>query len=164
LLALIPLLALLALGCEGRKPEAAGFGRWRFNHLTLDQVKEGKCQPTDLNDGRKATWCFAQTPYKVGKRTAEVNAYFLGTAPDSKLIEVQLSVRGCVEDDLEQFLRQSYGPPIEVKGNRASWKNSFIWIAAIMPSDPGRCLVHMLPVSENGEIARIKAAGDTPAQ
>lgn len=152
----------LGLGCDKREAEPAGIGRWRFNHLQLKQVKEGKCQPTPLSDGRAATWCFALTPYKIGKRIAEVDAYFLGTDPEAKLIEVQLKVRGCVEADLESWLRTNYGPPIEVKGTRAYWKNSFIWIAAIMPSDPGRCLVRMLPITEEAEIARIKAAAELP--
>jgi hypothetical protein len=39
---------------------------------------------------------------------------------------------------------------------RGYWKNAFLWAAALMPSEPGRCLVHFLPLSENAEIARIK--------
>jgi hypothetical protein len=32
-----------------------------------------------------------------------------------------------------------------------------MWVAALMPSEPGRCLVHFLPLSETAEIARIQA-------
>ena len=149
-----------AASCKGREAEPAGIGKWRFNVLTLGAVKDGKCEPTAGTDGRQLTWCFAQPAFKIAKRVAEVNAYFLGTNPDAPLVEVQLSVRGCVEDELDQWLRANYGPPIETKANRVYWKNSFIWIAAIMPSDPGRCLVHILPLSENAEIGRIKAEGD----
>jgi hypothetical protein len=31
-----------------------------------------------------------------------------------------------------------------------------MWIAAMMPSEPGRCLVHLLPIDEGSEIERIK--------
>jgi hypothetical protein len=168
------LLAALA-ACEGRKAEPNGIGSYRFGTTTLATIGIGNCQPTELTDGRKATWCFALTPLKVGKRVAEVDAYFLGDPPPAKLeltkeeaaelkiarsklplIEVQLKIRGCSEDELERWLRERFGPPIESKSTRAYWKNSFIWVAAFMPSEPGRCLVHILPISENAEIDRIK--------
>jgi hypothetical protein len=143
-------------GCGGRDGEHDGIGNWRFPHTTRKDITGGLCQPTDLNDGRKATWCFAQQPIKIGGRTAEVDLYFLGGEPSARLIEIQLKVRGCHEDELEQWLRQGFGVPIETRAKRAYWKNSFLWIAALMPSEPGRCLVHVLPLSENAEIDRIK--------
>jgi len=155
-----PSLALLALGvglaCEGRAPEFAGVGKWTFTRTTLHDVTSGICQPTDLNDGRKGTWCFAQTPFRIGKSNAEVDLYFLGTDPTARLIELQLKIRGCHEDELDQWMRGAFGPPIDSKATRGYWKNSFLWAAALMPSEPGRCLVHFLPLSENAEIDRIK--------
>lgn len=148
--------AAVVVGCNDKKAEFNGVGKWRFGHSTLKQAKEGVCQPTDLNDGRKGTWCFAQTPFKIGKRVADVDLYFLGTDPDAALIEIQLKVRGCVEDELDQWMRTGFGPPLETKPTRGYWKNSFLWAAALMPSEPGRCLVHFLPLSENAEIERIK--------
>ncbi len=156
------LIAIALAACSGREPEPAGIGKWRFNQLTLKDVHDGKCQPTDGRDGRQLTWCFAQPPYKLAKRTAEVDAYFLGTTPDARLIEVQLSIRGCVEDELDQWLHSAFGPSIDVKKTRTFWKNSFMWIDAIMPSAPGRCLIHLLPLSETAEIARLKAEADSP--
>ncbi len=173
--ALIVSLALLA-GCEGRKAEPAGIGYWVFGRTTLANVHSGNCQPTELSDGRKATWCFAHPPIKFGKRVADVDAYFLGTEPpplppdatkeqrDARkaeleklpLIEVQLKVRGCVEDEVDRWMRERFGPPIETKSTRQYWKNSFLWAAAFLPSEPSRCLVHFLPLSENAEIERIK--------
>jgi len=152
-------LALVASGaCEGRATEFAGVGKWRFTHTTLHDVTDGICQPTDLNDGRKGTWCFAQTPFRIGsgKTNAEVDLYFLGTDPAAKLIELQLKVRGCHEDELDQWMRSAFGPPVDTRSTRGYWKNSFLWAAALMPSEPGRCLVHFLPLSENAEIDRIK--------
>lgn len=148
------LVALAA--CKQDAPEFAGVGKYRFGHTTLGDVKDGICQPTDLSDGRKATWCFALPPYKIANRVAEVDLYFGGTDKTAPLIELQLKVRGCIEQDLEQWMRQSFGPPIESRASRAYWKNSFLWAAALMPSDPGRCMVHFLPLSEQSEIARIK--------
>jgi hypothetical protein len=142
--------------CTTREPEASGVGKWRFTHTTLHDVTDGICQPTELTDGRKATWCFAQTPFKIGQRTADVDLYFAGSEPTAKLIELQLKVRGCHEDELEQWMRTAFGPPIENRSTRAYWKNSFLWAAALLPSEPGRCLVHFLPLSENAEIDRLK--------
>lgn len=154
----LTVLAMVA-GCEKRKPELAGVGKWRFTSTTLaDAQREsvGVCQPTQLSDGRNATWCFALPPYKVAGRIGEVDLYFDGTTPSSRLIEIQLKIRGCVEQDLETWMRAALGPPIESRSTRGYWKNSFLWAAALMPSEPGRCLVHFLPLSENAEIERIK--------
>jgi hypothetical protein len=148
--------AAVVVGCNDKKGEFDGVGKWRFGHTTLKQATGGVCQPTDLNDGRKATWCFSMPPFKVGSRVAEVDLYFLGTTPDAPLIEIQLKIRGCIEQEVEQWMRTGFGPPIEMKATRGYWKNPFLWAAALMPSEPGRCLIHFLPLSENAEIERIK--------
>ncbi|MBS1118056.1 MAG: hypothetical protein H6Q90_284 [Deltaproteobacteria bacterium] len=155
-LVMLGVCASIASGCSDKSPEFAGVGKYRFTKTTVADVKDGVCQPTELDDGRKATWCFALPPYKVANRVAEVDLYFAGTEPTAPLIEIQLKVRGCVEQDLETWMRTSFGPPIESRGARAYWKNSFLWAAALMPSEPGRCLVHFLPLTETAEIARIK--------
>ena len=152
------IIAAIVVVASGSSKEAEfnGVGKWRFGNSTLKSATEGICQPTDLNDGRKGTWCFAQTPFKIGKRVADVDLYFLGTEPTAPLIEIQLKVRGCIEDELDQWMRKGFGAPVETRSTRGYWKNSFLWAAAMMPSEPGRCLVHFLPLSENAEIDRIK--------
>jgi hypothetical protein len=152
----LALLVLATLACTGRDPEYDGIGTWRFPRTTLKDITGGLCQPADLSDGRKATWCFAQQPIWIGGRRAEIDLYFLGTAPSAKLIEIQLKIRGCREDELDRWLRATFGPPIQTRATRGYWKNSFLWAGALMPSEPGRCLVHLLPLSENAEIDRIK--------
>jgi len=142
--------------CNSREPEPAGIGAYQFGHTTWASIHDGNCQPTDLADGRKATWCFALPPIKVGKRVAEVDAFFLGTEKSAPLIEVQLKVRGCVEDEVDRWMRERFGPPFETKSTREYWKNSFMWIAAFVPSEPGRCVIHFLPLSEGTEIERLK--------
>ena len=32
-----------------------------------------------------------------------------------------------------------------------------LWAAAFLPSEPGRCIIHLLPLSENAEIERLKS-------
>jgi hypothetical protein len=152
------LLLAMLVACKGSKPQVSGVGPYKFGDhpTTRAAIYDGICQPTELTDGRKATWCFAQPPVKVGGSTAEVDLYFLGTEPTAKLIEIQLKVRGCHEDQLDQWLRTAFGAPIQTKPTRGYWKNSFLWVAALMPSEPGRCLVHFLPLTENAEIERIK--------
>jgi hypothetical protein len=148
---------VVLVSCKSEPSEPSGIGKWRFGHSVLGDVKTGPpCQPTDLSDGRKASWCFQQTPFKLGQRAAEVDLYFLGTEPTAPLIEIQLKVRGCVETELDQWMRTALGPPVETRSNRGYWKNKHMWAAALMPSEPGRCLVHLLPLSEAGEIERIK--------
>jgi hypothetical protein len=152
--AIVALVGLAA--CDAAAPEPSGIGAWRFPHTTRTEIKTGICQPTQLADGRQATWCFAQTPIRIGARTAEVDLYFGGSEPTARLIEIQLKVRGCHEDELDQWMRTGFGPPIEAQATRSYWKNSFLWAAALLPSEPGRCVVHLLPLAETAEIARIK--------
>jgi hypothetical protein len=149
-------LAAAAGACSGRAGEFDGIGDWRFPHTTLQDIHAGVCQPTELGDRRKATWCYAQPPIKLAGRAADVDLYFLGTEETAHLIEIQLVIRGCQEDQLDQWLRTSFGAPIQTRPGRGFWKNSFLWIAALMPSEPGRCLVHVLPLSETAEIARLQ--------
>lgn len=150
-------LALAGSGCDRKPGEPAGLGRWTFTRSTLAHAKQsGRCQPDTLADGRVVTWCFGLQPVKAGDRIAEMDLYFGGTTDDAKLIELQLKVRGCVEDKLDQWMRERFGPPFETRSSRAYWKNSFLWAAALMPSEPGRCIVHFLPLSEASEIERIK--------
>ncbi len=144
----------LVAGCE-RKVEVTGFGPWRIGKTTRKDAT-GICQPTELPDGRAGTWCFRQPPFGIGKKAAEVDLYFAGTEPTAPLIELQLKVRGCVEDDVEAWLRRHFGAPYEHRGTRAFWKNDRMFLAAFLPQEPGRCLVRMLPLSEGSEIERIK--------
>ena len=158
--ALVALVVALA-ACSQQKAEPNGLGPYHFGHTTAGSIHDGNCRPDTARDGRKVIWCMALPPIKVGKRTAEVDAYFLLTPEyDEKtapLIEVQLKVRGCVEDDAVQWMRERFGPPIENKSTRVYWKNAFLWAAAFVPSEPGRCVIHFLPLSENAEIERLKA-------
>ena len=154
--------ALVACGaCSQKEAEPNGLGPYHFGHTTAGSIHDGNCRPDTARDGRKVIWCMALPPIKVGKRAAEVDAYFLltpeYTEKTAPLIEVQLKVRGCVEDDAVQWMRERFGPPIENKSTRVYWKNSFLWAAAFVPSEPGRCLIRFLPLSENAEIERIKA-------
>jgi hypothetical protein len=143
--------------CKHDDPAVAGIGKYKFTTTTLKSVHDGTCQPTTLDDGRQATWCFQLPGFKIGKSSiAEMDLYFLGTDPDAKLIEIQLKVRGCDETELDQWMRTALGPPTEQKATRAYWQNKYLWAGALMPSEPARCVVHLLPRSENAEIDRIK--------
>ncbi|HEY3802350.1 MAG TPA: hypothetical protein VGL61_07070 [Kofleriaceae bacterium] len=154
-------LVVAVAACDSPPSQPSGIGPYKFGHTTAAMVHDGNCQPTDLNDGRKAIWCFALPPIKVGKHVAEVDTYFSMAPPytkdDAPLIEIQLKVRGCVEDEADAWMRERFGAPIETKSTREYWKNSFLWAAAFLPSEPGRCVIHLLPLSENAEIARLKS-------
>jgi hypothetical protein len=185
-LAVVVVLAGALGACKRHKSEPNGLGSYRFGHTTLATLNNNPnmtsqmshCEPTELSDGRKATWCYALNPIKVGDRTADVDAYFLGSEPpllaagateDQKnerlaqlgkmpLIEVQLKIRGCIETQVEQWMRQRYGGALpESKGTKVFWLNSFMWAMAELPSEPGRCVVHMLPATETSEITRLKS-------
>jgi hypothetical protein len=112
--------------CDRKKGQPVGIGNYKFGHTTRANIYDGICQPTELNDGRKATWCFALPPVKIGQRVADVDAYFLGQETEGNaklpekerkpalekmpLLEVQFKIRGCVESEAEQWIRQRFGP------------------------------------------------------
>ncbi len=155
------LLLLVLLGaCEAKKGQPSGIGKWRVggaNPTVRKQAVEGICSKDTTSAGRAVTWCHTMPPMKIANRTATVDLYFDGHGDDGALIEIQLGIRGCVEDDLDRWIRTALGPPVETRATRGFWKNDFMWVAALMPSEPGRCLVHFLPLSETAEIDRIKA-------
>jgi hypothetical protein len=153
----VRLALVLLLACSSGPDEFDGLGKWRFGRTTLKDAREGRCDPTKLSDGRQATWCYALTPLKIAGRTASVDLYFNGTEPDAPLIEIQLQIRGCVEDNLVGWMRTSFGAQVDQRDKRFYWQNKYLWAAAFAPDEPGRCTVHFLPLSETGEIARLKA-------
>jgi hypothetical protein len=149
-------LALALVACKGGDGEYSGIGHWRFGTTTRKDVGAGTCFATKLGDGRDATRCMGLQQLKVGERNADVEVYFLGDQPDAPLIEIMLTIRGCNEDDVDRFMRRTFGDPFQTRANRAYWKNSFMWMAALLPSESARCAVHFLPNSETAEIARIE--------
>lgn len=156
----ITVVVILATGaCKQGAPEYSGVGKYRFGHTVLDDIGDGVCQPTMIDDGaRQATWCFGLPAYKIANRVAEVELYFDGppSKKDAPLIEIQLKVRGCLEDDLITWMRTAFGPPISTRPDRYYFKNAYLWAAALIPSAPGRCRIHLLPLSEETQIAKVK--------
>ncbi|MEZ4360332.1 MAG: hypothetical protein R3B48_09135 [Kofleriaceae bacterium] len=154
-MAALALAGWAAGGCERPAPEFTGVGPWSVVK-TKRKDATGICQPTELPDGRAGTWCFRQPPFGIAKKAAEVDLYFLGAEPEAPLIELQLKIRGCVEGEVEAWLRQHFGAPYEHRGTRAFWRTSRLFLAAFLPQEPGRCILRMLPLSEGAEIERIK--------
>ena len=150
------LVVIVALGLRAPRARA---DRRRPVHVRPHDVRQRSTTATASRpisrDGRKATWCFALPPIKVGTQVAEVDAYFLGTDKTAPLIELQLKVRGCVEDEVDRWMRERFGPPIETKSTREYWKNSFLWARRAAERARAR-VIHFLPPSENAEIARLK--------
>jgi hypothetical protein len=153
--ALVVLVLLAA--CEPKKAEPNGIGQWRFGHTTPKIARKyGLCDHTDTSTGRKVTWCHQMPPLKIANRNTTVDLYFDAHDDDANLIEIQLVVVGCNEDDLDRWIRTALGPPSETRSTRSYWQNSFMWVAALMPAEPGRCRMHFLPLSEKTEIERLK--------
>lgn len=155
-LAVVAAIALAAAGCE-RKPELAGIGRYHVGKLTLAKAP-GRCEPTDLPDGRKGSWCYAQPKIGIAGMNADVDLYFGGTEPTSKVIEIQLQLVGCKEPVLLGWLKKNFGAPVEERATQAFWEKAAIYVVGELPSPSGRCLVRVLPRSERAEYERLKAA------
>ena len=148
-------LALLA-ACSSAPSEAAGAGGWDVTKTTLADANGGRCEPTDLPDGRKGTWCFLLPVVSLDGQSAQVDLYFGGTTPDAALIEIQLKVTSCHLEQAESWTAARFGTPVERAGDRYFHQNRYVR-AAVIP-DGGRCLVRLLPLSEQAEFERIKKA------
>lgn len=149
-------LAATAVAACDANDDYTGVDKWKFGHSVRGDVKSGRCDPTTLEDGRSATWCYLLPPYKIAGKVAELSLYFLGTGDDAPLIEIQLQVHGCVEDDVVAWMRTGFGAQVAEKPKRAYWENRYLWAAAFLPDEPGRCTIHFLPRTELGEINRLR--------
>ncbi len=148
---------LAVMACKGRPAEPSGVGPYVFGHTTWAQIHDGNCSPTDdVGQNRKGMWCTLLPPIKVGTKVADVDAFFLGTEKTAPLVELELKVRGCVEDEADRWMRERFGPPFQTKSTREYWKNSFLWASAELPSEPARCLIRFLPITETAEIQRLE--------
>jgi len=147
--------AILVAACSSPKPEYDGLGIWKVTRSTLKDAT-GHCDPTDLPDGRKGSYCFMQQPLNIAGSTADVDLYFDGVDPNSKLIEEQLKLHGCREEPTLQFLSKLFGTPASTKGAKVFWQNRYVFVAAIAPSEPGQCLIRIFPLSEKSEIAKVQ--------
>lgn len=147
----------VALGSCKRTIDTTGIGRWSITRTTkADAAAAGVCQPTELPDGRAGTWCFGMPSIKIAGAVPEVHAYFLGDKADAHPIEIQWKIRGCREVALLEWLRKGFGKPIEERAARSYWQNGRMFLAAMVPESTAQCLVRMLPLSERGEIERIR--------
>ncbi len=154
--AAVVLAACSTAACSTDRPQYAGIGPYHVHRTKLANAT-GRCEPTDLPDGRKGSWCSLQPQLALAGRPADVDLYFLGTEPTAPLIEIQLQVRGCHDDKLSMYLRKSFGDPIEDHGTWLAWQNANVLVIGQLPSEPGRCLVRVLPRSEQAEFDRLRA-------
>src|SRR5262249_53149078 len=101
---------LFAAACKAAPDEPSGIGAWDVTHTTRKDAT-GRCDPTDLPDGRRGTWCYMQQPLTIGGQPAQVDLYFAGSEPTAPLIELQLKVAACDIDKIETWGRTSFGAP-----------------------------------------------------
>ena len=148
--------AVALAGCKVGDSGYSGIGPYRVGHTKLKHAR-GRCEPTDLPDGRKGTWCYLNPTLGIAGRPADVDLYFLGTEPDAPVIEIQLQVRGCDEGGTKAWLQTSFGAPFVDSPTWSAWRNKHVYVIGELPSDPGRCLVRLLPRSEEAEFERLKA-------
>ena len=144
-------------GCSAEAPQYAGFGPWRVTTTTLASAT-GRCDPTELADGRSGSYCFLQPRLPIGKQAADVDLYFGGTEPTAKLVELQLKVRGCRAEEIETWLRTHFGAPLSGgAATRPAFANRYLFIAAELPQPGGACLVRAFPRSEAAAFDRARA-------
>jgi len=161
-LAIAAALALAAVACKEESAEFAGVGPWSVTKTKLADAT-GRCDPTDLPDGRKGMYCYLQPLLPVAKQGADVDLYFGGTEPTAPLVELQLKVKICRPEPTETWLRSHFGAPFEIQGTRLYFKNRYLYMAADLSGDQGHCLLRVFPLSEQAEFERVKAQATAPA-
>lgn len=165
--------ALAVAACGQRSREAAGLAGWNVGRAKLGDVKEGRCDPTDLPGGRKGVWCFGGPGVTMGRQPASVHLYFsdgsatgggVGSSGNmaSPMIELQLRVRTCDVASVDRYLRDRLGVPAESRRGRSSWETRFLLAHARLPDTDGACLVRLFPPAERAEFDRVRAEPSTP--
>lgn len=150
------ILVLLA-ACK-KEPEIAGVDRWNVKHTKLEDAT-GRCIPDDLGEGRAGSYCFGQQPIGIKGMAVDFDLFFGGTDPEASLVEIDMKIGGCNVENLEAWMRTNFGAPYESKGNRYAWKNRHLVALGYLPlaDEPGRCLVRILPLSEQARFDRFWA-------
>ena len=147
---------LLVAACSSAPAEPSGVANWDVTKTKLKDAT-GRCEPDDLPDGRKGTWCYMQPPLSIGGQNAQVDLYFGGVDPEAALIELQLKVNACEPEKLDAWARTAFGQPAEhAPGGRTYWQNRYAYVLLI--PNGGACMVRVLPLSEQKEVERIKKA------
>lgn len=149
------LVGLVVGACSAAPAEPAGVGRWDVTRTQLHDAS-GRCEPTDLPDGRKGTYCFMQPALGVAGQNAQVDLYFGGVAPESPLIELQLKINVCDPEKLDAWARTTFGTAAEHHADRTLWKNRYLY-ALLLPAG-AHCRFSVLPLSEDREARRIFTA------
>lgn len=150
--------ATTGAGCK-RKTEYSGIGRWSVTQTKLaDARAKGRCQPTDLPDGRKGVWCFGFPGVKIpgAGLPPEVDIYFGSDNDSASPIEIQYKFRGCNDEKLEAWVNSTFGAAAEKRPGRGVWKTGNMTLLGFLPESPGSCMLRMFPLSETAEIERIK--------
>jgi hypothetical protein len=95
-----------------------------------------------------------QPTLTIGGQGTQVDLYFGGVDPQAPLIELQLKVPACDYDKADAWARTSFGAPYQRTGDRAFWKNRYLYV--VLMRDDSRCLIRVLPLSERKELERIQ--------
>jgi hypothetical protein len=149
---------LLVLAACKKEPEIAGVDKWNVKHTKLADAT-GRCIPDDLGEGRAGSYCFGQQPIGIKGMAVDFDLFFGGTDPEASLVEIDMKVGGCNVENLEGWMRKNFGAPYESKGTRHAWKNSHLVAIGYLPlaDEPGRCLVRILPLTEQARFDRLWA-------
>jgi hypothetical protein len=153
---LLAVAVALALAACKHERQMSGVGPWNVNRTHLEDAT-GRCIPDDLGEGKQGTYCFGQKPMGIRGMVVDLDLYFGGTDPKATLVEIQLKVGGCDEQQLYGWMQTNFGRPIEDKGARKLWKSSFLWAVGELPipDGPGQCLIRLIPAREQARFERL---------
>jgi hypothetical protein len=139
-----------AAGCQRRRAEIDGIGRWKLGVTTLAEAG-GVCSPDEI------TFCSHAGTVPIGSQQADVNLYFAGRAPQAPLIEIELTIRGCNPDEAGPALTAALGEPTERRDKRMTWKGSRAYIAGRLPLEGRRCVISFVPATDAKRIGELAA-------
>lgn len=145
------IIAILLLAACKKEKQMSGVENWNVNRTRLKDAT-GRCTPD--GDGM---YCFGQKPMGIRGMVTDIDLYFGGQDPEAKLVEIQMKVGSCDDEQLYGWMQTNFGRPVEDKGSRKLWKSKFVYAIGEMPvpDEPGRCLVHIIPVGEKARYERL---------
>jgi hypothetical protein len=151
--ALIAALAIVG-GCKSKRGEIRGVGPWVLEESVRGDFK-GIC-----SEDRGLSWCVVQRPVDLGGQGARVALYLAGAEPTSPLTEIDLSVRGCREADMREWLIHKLGDPTRDAGKRLYWAGKHAFISAQIPSDVAQCALIFVAAKDEKRVNELRGAVD----
>ena len=148
------LLSLFAfVGCDRAAPPVNGLAGFELGKTMLAEIpKEARCY---VNPETNTQRCIVLPATSIAGRRPDVQLEFNGTAPQSTVTEIILTIPGCRFGELTDWFVDKIGKAGEIAEKRAYWSRKHAFIA-VFESSPARCEVTAVTPKNQERVAALR--------